>query len=44
MTAGIREIPDPNESNKDVVHHGAVVPFLVAIAQVGSQSLMTRSE
>jgi hypothetical protein len=44
MTAGIREIPDPNESNENIVDHGAVVPFLVAIAQIGSQSLVTRSE
>jgi hypothetical protein len=44
MTAGIREIPDPNESNNDIIDHGAVVPFLVAITQVGSEAFMPRSE
>ena len=44
MLARIWEIPDPNETNENIIDHGAVIPRLVPVPQIWSQTPVTRSE
>jgi hypothetical protein len=44
MTPRIGEVPDPHKTDENIVHHGAVVPLLVPISQIRSETFMARSK